>query len=245
MPDAVGNRRSAHFTNVLHFSFNDNSSTCSSFTNKTPTFSLRRTVRQAICSLPLKGSVRELCVLGHKSSLRTRVEKGKDALNGAAIHLPAWEEQELTRLKRVWLGIQDCITSGNLLSRTFLLTCVGSSKDNFWACLFQISDSQKTDTASYRTDQRTNPKLPTHGGGRGHTGQQDHRGQRREGGGESSRHPRRGPLQYDGGPEVVITYSLALRAGPWEDQEIMADATCLWATVRHNLETQQHERWGS
>lgn len=164
MPDAVGNRRSAHFTNVLHFSFNDNSSTCSSFTNKTPTFSLRRTVRQAICSLPLKGSVRELCVLGHKSSLRTRVEKGKDALNGAAIHLPAWEEQELTPLKRVWLGIQDCITSGNLLSRTFLLTCVGSSKDNFWACLFQISDSQKTDTASYRTDQRTNPKLPTHGG---------------------------------------------------------------------------------
>ena len=35
-----------------------------------------------------------------KSSLRTTVEMGRGALNGAAIHLPALEEPELTQVAR-------------------------------------------------------------------------------------------------------------------------------------------------
>lgn len=37
---------------------------------------------------------------GVKFSLRTMVEMGRGALNGAAIHLPALEELELTQVAR-------------------------------------------------------------------------------------------------------------------------------------------------
>lgn len=72
MPDAMENRRYTHFTNALHSSPDGDSSACSSFTSETPTFNLERIVGQAICSLLLKGSGRELCALRQKSPLRTR-----------------------------------------------------------------------------------------------------------------------------------------------------------------------------
>ena len=56
--------------------------------------------------------------------------------------------------------------------------------------------------------------------------------------------PRRGPrLPGSAGPQVVITYShLALQAGPWEDHEITADVSGLWANVRHKREPRNKDR---
>ena len=94
--------------------------------------------------------------------------------------------------------------------------------------MFQISDSRKTDTAWYRMGRGANSKLPTQERAKvtevsRTTGARGERVVMKSGG-----RPRRGPLEHDGGPEVVITYShLALQAGPWQDHEIAADVSGL------------------